>query len=695
MPDYLNNFSFSLELFLNVLEFLALLASIFTFLFFMMNQYTKALRAVLSPMGMGFWNRLRVLFLCRKSAVKKRAFLEYALLKTQGRGMIFSSWNALINEFKAFYPEGQAEIVYTIPNCTALIGADFSEAAARYFAFLSRKKARKAFGVPEGPLKWVITIHVDEAYATPTCLLSGLLSKYEENWEEFIKRYVSTAYITDSDDCSADDILSNELYMTFAWLLWGPSYEISYRKYWAGLCQLSYGDESNSVPAVANPDTIEMLRESFSENASKRYGTLLSPDISLYEKKSYYHKIREYANPENAYFYDKIERNDLSFAAQIERFTPCTNYKSKKYYCTAYVWLLFEVEGEEFGFRPEKSLAFFEHANLADNDTYGFLTNTLIEKSLTHFKSVFADPKLDGRKYRFVCALNEKIETACKRRYAELAAEDTEFGRALRERVIFEPKHSAITAFAAYDDFFTPSNRLSFQSVSAGDRESIADLGNFYTEIYMDCFPDPNERETFDHLLYYLKAGESATEYQYHIELVKDEDGQIIGGCIFDYFAKSNSGVIEFLAIKSNLQSAGIGTTLYKHVLAVLDSDAYRARKAPLDCVFCEIDAPEREDPTGAKKYLYFWNKNGYKHLDFRYIQPSLSATQARVENLWLVVAQLKAANQTIPGELVESVLWDYLKYAMQIPEPERNADFAEMQKELREKGAVTLSGIL
>ena len=101
MGDFLERFASSLELFLNVLELLALFASAFTFFFLMFNEYSKALRKILAPCGLGFWARLRVLFICRKSVVKKRAFIEYAILKSQGHGTVASSWHTIINEFKA------------------------------------------------------------------------------------------------------------------------------------------------------------------------------------------------------------------------------------------------------------------------------------------------------------------------------------------------------------------------------------------------------------------------------------------------------------------------------------------------------------------------------------------------------------------------------------------------------------------
>ena len=230
MDVFFENFPAALELFLNFFELVAIVASVFTFFILMINKYAKALRKILSPCGMGFWPRIKVLFVCRKSQLKKRAFLEYAILKTGGRPVIGSEWHAIINSFKAYYSDAEQGVLkYSIPNCTALIEKEFSDATARYFKYFSQEKVKKAFGIQDSQIGWVIKLRIEEAYATPTCLLTGLLSQYDESWEEFIKRYVSTAYISENSDVQSKNILSNELYFTFAWLLWGPSYELKYR----------------------------------------------------------------------------------------------------------------------------------------------------------------------------------------------------------------------------------------------------------------------------------------------------------------------------------------------------------------------------------------------------------------------------------------------------------------------------------
>ena len=684
------------DMMLNLLELIALIISVFTFFFLMLNQYSKALRVILAPCGLGFFHRIRALFMCRKSPVKKRAFVEFAILKTQGCPTVSHQWHSIINEFKAFYQDTQNSQLFTLPNCTGLIGDEFSEATARYFAFFDTPRARKVFGIQPGTVSWVIRLSIEEAYITPTCLLTGLLSKYEENWSEFIKRFVSTAYITESDEADTKDILANELYFTFAWLLWGPSYELSHRKHWAGLCQISFGDESNSVPAVAsnNNDTLIKLQNRLEANQGRRYGALVNAIVSIHENKMYYRNLRNLVNPENSYFYNKVEEGPLSFAVQVDDFTTCENYKAKKYYCTAYVWILFELEdSDNYNFQPERSLAFFEHANLTDNVTYTFLIDTLLDKCIKHFEGIFSNPQHDNRSYRFVCAMNDKIRDAFLQRLQERCLQQDALAQAFVQRILPDPKHTPAVAFSTFDEYFDQKSTMHFQDILPDNKNAITDLGIFYTQVYMDCFPDPNERETFDSILRYLEDAKHAKNYRYHIVLARDENEKVVGGAIFDYFPGTNTGVIEFIAIKPDAQSCGAGSQLYRHVLLMLNEDAYKNKRQQLGHIFCEIDSPEHSQ-TGIKKYLYFWRKHNYRHLGFDYIQPSLSPDQEKVTGLWLTVAP-QAGQRSVSGKYVLQVLQDYMKYCMRIANPTEHPDYKQMAAQLEKLDKVPLLPII
>jgi len=100
MPEHMVSFQQYLSFFLSILNAAAIFISVAMFFFFMINKFSNALKYVLSPTGFGVFPRIRVLFLCRKSPIKKRAFLEFAMLKSEGYGKMSSEWHSIINEFK-------------------------------------------------------------------------------------------------------------------------------------------------------------------------------------------------------------------------------------------------------------------------------------------------------------------------------------------------------------------------------------------------------------------------------------------------------------------------------------------------------------------------------------------------------------------------------------------------------------------
>ena len=235
---------------------------------------------------------------------------------------------------------------------------------------------------------------------------------------------------------------------------------------------------------------------------------------------------------------------------------------------------------------------------------------------------------------------------------------------------------------------------IKYVEVSYFDKETISDFDNFYTDVYMEAFPDEDEREGFDSFLGYLSRAVDVKEYKYHIVLAKDTSNQVIGGCIFNYYKKTNTGVIEFLAVKRDFQSNGIGTMLYNRVVSMLSEDAYQMNGRQLDYICCEIDSPEHSKAE-IKKYLYFWNKNNYWRLDFNYVQPSLSATQKSVTGLWLTISPQHTSCRDVPSQLVVDIVWDYLKYAMCIDNPEKCSDYIQMREQIMQSNVVNLSKII
>lgn len=667
-----------LENVLNVIQAITVAFAVITFLYLMFSKFLRGLRRVFAKTGLGFFAKIRVLFICRKSFYDKRLFFEFAILKTRGQFHSSKEWRSIISEFKDFLAKDHDHPMYEIPNCTYLITDEFSNITRRYFDYLKYYYEKKSRFKSSDQNEWIIKIKIKDAYVTPTCLISGLLSEYKENWEEFINRYVSTAYINHDTD---DNILTDELYYTFAWLLWGPSFELSFRKYWAGLAQLSYGDESNSVPVVFPHENknLEKIREILIKNEKIKYGELITPIVSIQNKKPFLLEYSGLANPENRYFYEKIEKNHLPFIANVESFEVSTGFKSNKYYSTAYVWILFELETDDLTIHPENCVAFFEHANLADSSSYHFLVNSLINKAFLHFKNVFMNKQYADRKYRYICSFNSYIDGEFNRIYKQ-AIKDSKIGKQIKNRLLINPKRTASEVFKEIDNSFYSQSDLNYVEVNLDDNKTISDLGKFYTEIYMDSFPT-NERETLDNLLIYLKNGTENKDYKYHITVVKNNNGDIVGGAVYNYFNIIDSGVIEFIVVRKNLQSVGLGSLIYSHILKKLNEDAHK-RKTKLNKIYCEIDSPE-SSAQSIKKYLHFWNKSGYKKINFNYVQPALSNDKQAIDNLWLIVNDMNKKLIYIDGEEVKKFLWCYMKYCMQIEDPCKNTDYIKMKKEI------------
>lgn len=134
----------------------------------MINKFSKALKEILSPCGINMFCRMRVLFLCRKSTIKKRAFLEFAILKTQGYTTASQEWNAIINEFKVYYSDGISELKYNIPNCTTIIGEGvfdyLNDTNVGVIEFLAVRNDMQTSGIGTLIYKKVYEIISEDAY---------------------------------------------------------------------------------------------------------------------------------------------------------------------------------------------------------------------------------------------------------------------------------------------------------------------------------------------------------------------------------------------------------------------------------------------------------------------------------------------------------------------------------------------------
>lgn len=216
----------------------------------------------------------------------------------------------------------------------------------------------------------------------------------------------------------------------------------------------------------------------------------------------------------------------------------------------------------------------------------------------------------------------------------------------------------------------------------------LRELVRFYDALYVAEFPDPDERESLANMKRYLrlKAQGWYGPNNYHIVLA-ELAGRPVGGCILDYLAEPNAGVLEFLFIGAPWRARGLGRALLEHVTGLLEDDALARRGAPLVAVVAEMNDPFRPAATPDNMDPFercaLWGRWGYYKIHFPYVQPALSRTQQPVECLALIgkPRDHAVAAAGLDAAWVLGVVGQYMRWAMRIRDPERNRQYREMAR--------------
>lgn len=239
------------------------------------------------------------------------------------------------------------------------------------------------------------------------------------------------------------------------------------------------------------------------------------------------------------------------------------------------------------------------------------------------------------------------------------------------------------------------SGTYRFLDLSPGRRDAEL-LSKFYETLYVEQFPDPDERESIANMLQYL-ANRGAGGNDYVVTLLCNGD-ELVGGSVCDYFVRSNCGAIEFLVVQPRQRRRGLGAALARHVEERMASAA-EARGRSLELVMAEMNDPfghgriaDNLDPFGR---LRFWHRLGYRRTEFPYVQPALSAEQAPVTNLLLAARPVREPHLTsVDAAQVVAFLRDYLVYAMRFDDPESSAEFRAMRSYLNSHATIPLGAL-
>lgn len=211
-------------------------------------------------------------------------------------------------------------------------------------------------------------------------------------------------------------------------------------------------------------------------------------------------------------------------------------------------------------------------------------------------------------------------------------------------------------------------------------------LDKFY-KLYQTIFSNSDETDSKEairkHL--FLKNTKFYGSNSYHLFCEKEGEN-IIGFIIGDYYSEPNSGVIEYVAVKSEYRARGYGKELIKHFTNAITNDAGK----DIDGIYCEVDIkPLRDSNNAGLTSLKFWDNCGYNVVEVNYVQPALDSSKKPVQYLVLMYKDQKGSGLLVNG--LKTFIKSYMKYAMCIIHPDGTEEFKLLEKQLNGKTYVVL----
>jgi len=600
----------------NYIQFFVVVFTILITLYSFMLPYIRPLKALLGSIGLQFGEIIKVLWLCYKHPRKYiRIYIELALISSTGMYQDKKWWRNFRSQFKKFIDDNQADNDYTatVNTSFSLAATEFNEKIKAYFDYFKQEKIARRFGIPNDvPVSFITHVEIDEGYIVPITFITGLNDRYDEDWVKILSNFF-TAFGTDAKPETA--ILPEELYFTYNWLMWGPSYQNKYQKDKYKLIQYGYGDESNSVNVILdNSERSEQIWNLFCHEAEvsgeKKFGYNCSLKARIVDTTAYY-KLR----------YDKIDIRSLPFLKRLSSeqlaipflvelidFNIKTSHKAENYFFSAYLWIMFGlIDKDNPSFTPRKSVTFFEHANLADINNYNFLAESLIYKCFKHFDYIANHPKYTSRKYRFCLSMNTYIEKLFHEKLEE--ALKGPLGYWYKEHICTDTPFAISEILDTFDNYFvTQVEEVKILDVNIQNKESVKLLCNYYAETYIQEFKELSYKLTLDNM--FAKLENKDISYKFHINLATDEESNVLGGIVMMYFPSQRCALIDSIAVHENHRNNNIGRKLLLNAVQLLRQDTLHHKDNQLNFIIAPINMSASEKENAIK--LSFWENNNF-----------------------------------------------------------------------------------
>lgn len=635
-----------------------------------------------------------------------KAYCEYAILMSGGEKLTHQEWGKLNQSF--FY-EHLIDSPFNIilDSSFDILGSEINSVIANYFEFLN-KNSRKYLHNRKNS-KFVCKISFKNGYVYPSSFINGLEHKFSDSWTDLMIKYNYTlknakygtsnsntatsiydnANFIAANSNSGFDINNNELFMTYSWLMWSPSYQMSFDDEKYKVILYGIGDESNTTNLIldTSKDSMQLwsqLKECLAKNT---FGTGLSIECELYEVGPYLRNNLQNFSIESLPLLNNLinNSNDVNFILTYLNPTPDASIRKNfiedsDEFFSGYLWALYNrIDDNHQKFDIKNSIAFFEHSNLADNTSVEYFTQALAKKTILHFKEVLNDK--NPRYYKLALTVASTFEkNYINLIQEELAKESKEFRNKFEKYIDLNSRVSINEVLENIDEEF-PLNEFTYTRVTTPE-----EIGEFYTSVYIDNFPE-NERDSIENL---IDRTLKIKSNNHHDIILCYQGNELAGGIVFDYFKKSNCGVIEYVVVSPKYRGRRIAKKLVAKATA--DICNYSKNNRP-EAIFIEVEDPEKHEfPTKETAQnninrLQLWGNSMYNKVDITYVQPSLGHGQEAVHTLMLACNTHDSSTNTIDAKTLESFLTEYNQVSNRIDDVmDPKNGLVEMFEEIKSK---------
>lgn len=198
------------------------------------------------------------------------------------------------------------------------------------------------------------------------------------------------------------------------------------------------------------------------------------------------------------------------------------------------------------------------------------------------------------------------------------------------------------------------------RAITSPDDPAIQAFGRLQERVYAD--PDmliPPE-------IFPVMLTRQGTERR-NLMLVAEAGGEVVGGALFHYISRVNTGFSSFLAVAPEARGLGLARQLHQARFAALDEAA--GARAPVHGVFIDVVAPERliaeevereravgMDPAERRQIFH---RLGFRKVDVAYEQPAEGSGGEAVTNMDLLYCPRQEAD-TVATDLVVGTMQAY-----------------------------------